>query len=288
MSENNKFKKRGIILGLFLFIIFSMSLISAVPPFQTTGADTLQILTPGWDIIKQNQKVDFYWHVFNLTNYLTNATANCTFHLYSIKENGEHILTINNVKMFGNNRDFEVEVEGGNFSEIGDYRYLIECKTSSQAGGIEAAFKVTHTGDSADTSTSLIYIILLIINLIFLALLLILSIKIPYDNKKQMTREGPAVVKVTKTKYLKLMCVWFSYGLFLWLITILAGLINNYISFEPLKDMIMNVYFISRTLGYGLTVFMVWFIFLNIWKDIILNKKILKEGKALLTELGRR
>lgn len=147
---------------IFLFFLVSLilvSFISAAPPLQTiTGSDYLQILTPAWDTVQQYENVDFYWHVFNLTKYLTNATVECSFHLYSLEKGGEHILTVNEVSGFNNGRDFEVSVSGRNFTEPGEYRYLIECKTpkakseSYQVGGIEEAFEVTPTGRHLENS----------------------------------------------------------------------------------------------------------------------------------------
>lgn len=284
MSENNKFKKRGIILEIFLFAILSIILISAVPPItqvqQFTNGYVIQV--PQDNLLKLKQDHLFEFHVNNISNGApVNSEISCDFHLYNSSGNPQLELI--------NSLDYSFLVSGNNFTEIGtSYYYYISCNSTSLGGYRAIALEVTSQGDEINTSQSLIYVILLIINLIFLALFLILSIMIPYENKKEMTRDGPAITKVTKTKYLKLFCIWFSYGLFLWLITIISGMINNYISFDPIKDMLSNIYLFSSTLGYGVTIFMVWFIFLNIWKDIVLNKKILKEGKALLRELGKK
>jgi len=170
----------------FLFLFFLASLLSsglvlATPPFQTTGADYLQILTPAWDTVKQGQNVNFYWHVFNLTNYLTNATVECSFHLYSIEEGGEHIVIVSDASEFNNNRDFEVKVDGRNFTKAGEYRYLIECKTpklkdqSYQVGGVEEAFKVTPTGK--DENSILNSSILLILGLVGVGLIILGLVK---------------------------------------------------------------------------------------------------------------
>jgi hypothetical protein len=288
MPENKQFKKRGIILGIFLFIMLLISLISAIPPITTIQQFTTgyQIQIPQDNILKLKAPYNFEFHVNNIFDGTpVNSGISCIFHLYN--SSGIHQLEMTDITASsGGNYNFYVE--GSNFTELGSsYYYYINCNSTSLGGDRAILLEVTTQGDEIDTNQSLIYIILLIINLIFLAFLIILAIKIPYENKKEMTREGMAITKVTKVKYLKLFCIWFSYGLFVWLITILSGLIHNYISFEPLKDMIMNLYLISSTMGYGVSVFMVWFIFLNIWKDIILNKKILKEGKALLRELGK-
>jgi hypothetical protein len=288
MSKNKQFKKRGIILGIFLFAILLISFISAVPPITQVQqfAEGYVIQVPQDNILKLKQDYLFEFHVNNISNGVPiNSGISCNFHLYN--SSGDHKLTmINSIASSG--LDYSFLVNGNNFTEIGNFYYYVSCNSSSLGGYRAISIEVTQQGDEINTSQSLIYVILLIINLLFLALFLILSVISPYENKKEMTREGMAITKVTKTKYIKLFCMWLSYGLFLWLITIISGMINNYVSFDPLKDMISNIYLFSSTLGYGVTIFMVWFILLNIWKDIVLNKKILKEGKALLRELGKK
>lgn len=146
-------------------------------------------------------------------------------------------------------------------------------------------FNVTPSGKILQNGEVTVYIIFLIIMFFLFILCLYASIKLPYENEKEMTREGPAVTRIVKTKYAKLMFIWISYGLFLYMITIIAGITNNYIFFEPLTDMSMNLYYYFSVGGYIVSFAMVWFIFANIWKDIVLNKKILKEGRALLNSL---
>ncbi len=167
--------------------------------------------------------------------------------------------------------------------QIGIYTYEFLASDGFTSGN---SFTVTESGDSFETSQSIIYFPLLIINLLFLFLFLFISIKIPYGNIEVMTQRGPAITKISKLKYLKLLAIWFTYGLFFWLITIIAGMVNNYISFQPLKDMAMNLYFFTSTLNYVIAVTMVWFLFYNLWKDIVLNKTILNEGKAMLNQRG--
>jgi len=171
-----------------------------------------------------------------------------------------------------------------NTNQLGIYTYEFFDSTGFSSGN---SFTVTNNGDGFDTSQAIVYIIILSINLIFLTLFVYLSFKLPYENEKSMRKNGEVVItKVIKAKYIKLMSIWFSYGLFLWLITILTGLINNYVSFEPLKDLTTNIYILLTVGGYLMSIFMVWFIFLNIWKDIILNKTILKEGYAIINGLN--
>ena len=146
-------------------------------------------------------------------------------------------------------------------------------------------FIITPDGNQIDTGESMMYIWILIFIGIFLAVSVFVAIVTPYGNIMENTRKGPAVKKVSKLKYLKLMAIWFSYGLLLMFVTVLAGMTNNYIQFSEMKGMFTSIYRWLSLLGYGVTVGMVWFIFANLGKDIILNKVILREGKALLRDL---
>lgn len=134
-------------LFLLLSILLILPLIIAVPPvLSTTQPTSLEIIAPTFEYLPQNTKLDFYWHVFNASQLLTNTTTSCNFHLYSENKGGEHIFLNSNVKMFSNLRDFEAEVPAQNFSTIGSYCSLIECNTSSQSGGLERCFEVTFNG----------------------------------------------------------------------------------------------------------------------------------------------
>jgi hypothetical protein len=146
---------------MVLCFIVALEFVAAAPPFEaTTQAGALEILSPTWEYIPQNTKIDFYWHVFNSTNILNGTRVTCAFHLYSKNLNGEHIYVNNNVTTYSNNRDFEVPITAGNFSTAGDYCYLVECYTGSQAGGIERCFQVTSKGESLNGYDSTVYIAL--------------------------------------------------------------------------------------------------------------------------------
>ncbi len=149
----------------------------------------------------------------------------------------------------------------------------------------DLCIQITKSGSFIETGESIMYIIILIFIMIFLGMGLYVAIITPYQNLGEMTDDGPIITKVTKTKYVKIFAIWFSYGLLLTFITILTGMINNYIQFEGMKNLFTNTYIFLTVLGYGVSVTAIVLIIWNVWKDIILNKKILEGGKALLKEL---
>ena len=230
----------------------------------------------------------------NSDSFLGTFKQSSNINLYQTCDSCSYVnLTNIQTPTTSNNYNLAMQKSGTNFnytinssSELGCYSYTV-CGDKSGTFICETIdFEVTPNGDQMETSQSLMYIILLVINLLFLTIFIILAVKIPYENEKTKDERGrESVVKVTKSKYLKIICVWFSIGLFLWFITIITGMVNNYISFQPLKDMIVNLYFFTQILSYCVSTGIVWLIFYNIWKDIILNKIILKEGKAILNKL---
>jgi hypothetical protein len=147
---------------------------------------------------------------------------------------------------------------------------------------------LTPTGNSIDTGESLIYIWILIILAVLSALGIYLSTIIPYKNIEEEVREGKIVKAVTKTKYMKLIVIWITSGIILSFLTILTGLINNYIQFVEMKGLFTNTYMFLRILSYGLSTTIIWLLFLNLWKDILLNKQIVEHGKAFIEDNGRR
>lgn len=278
--------KRGIFV-LFLLLL-SINLVYAAPPFQqTTSTNGIQIETPVIETHRLNSDYDFHIHAHNISNglLLTNTTTSCIIHIYE-GISGEHIINRSMVFSEKNLVDFELDVSGSNFSEVGEYAVLFYCNVGSQIGGFfEYSFEVTRTGGTIDSGESMRYIAFLVFVLVFLSLCVYVVIITPYDNIGEITKNGKAVTKVTKTKYVKLFAIWLSYGLFMLFIIVLTGMINNYTGFGELRNLMTGIYLFLNVIWYGLSICMVWLIFYNIWKDIILNKTIIREGKALLNSL---
>lgn len=143
---------------LFLLVLTLIPFVSAAPPvLSTVQAGSLEIIAPTYEVVKAGLDKDIYWHVFNTSTLLTNTTTTCAYHLYEQNLKGEHIVTVAVVKGFTNDRDFEVEVKGANFT-VGRYCQLIECNTTTQTGGIERCFEVSAT--LSDNTTLIIFLFL--------------------------------------------------------------------------------------------------------------------------------
>lgn len=146
--------------------------------------------------------------------------------------------------------------------------------------------EITPTGKKIEKPESNFYFIILFLFLILSGVFLTISIMSPYENRKELTEDGWAITRVTKGKYVKLISFWIFYGFFLLFVTIISGIANNYIAFEGLRVMITRLWFFLNVVGKGLNWIMGITLIIMTWKDILLNKIILKEGRKLLNQDG--
>lgn len=161
-----------------------------------------------------------------------------------------------------------------NTSAIGEYKYLwypcenLECSDT---------FTVTKSGVILNSAESILYIVLITINILVFGFFLYWAITLPYANK---TNPDGTITAITKAKYIKLLSSLFAYGAFLWFFAIFTGIVNNFISLEVFLGLISNAYIILSGLGVGFTILILVIIFVEVWKDILLWEQIKKFGKA--------
>lgn len=159
------------ILGMIIFLSM-FTLVSAQPPFQqsTIVSTGIDIETPIIEYLEVGEDFEFHLHAHNASNglHLTNSTTSCIAHIYSGNAGGHHIIEA--VMEFDENLfDFEVEVDGGNFSEEGQYAVLLYCEVTGQIGGFfEYGFEVTETGSEFTIPEAILYGFILILLATFL------------------------------------------------------------------------------------------------------------------------
>jgi len=173
MIFNRVDKKGNLFLLSFILSLFFLTLVSAVPPVQSTAVVSnrgIQIEAPIIETRETLQDFEFHIHAHNATDglVLTNATITyCTIHLYN--NVGNHIIEAN-MTFDLNGLDWEYDVLGANFTREGYYAVLFYCEVSEQGtkiigGFLEYPIKVTPTG-FADTYG--FYIIILLISSILI------------------------------------------------------------------------------------------------------------------------
>ena len=148
---------------IFLFL-FSLSFVSAQPPFQVTETINkgIQIQAPVIQYHEIGQDFEFIIHAHNGSDglILQNDSINCTIHIY--KDNGKHIVANNMIFKAGFDLDFDLEVDGGNFTEVGQYSVIFYCESIGEIGGFFVyGFDVTYTGDPIPTGFDGRFILLL-------------------------------------------------------------------------------------------------------------------------------
>lgn len=175
--------------------------------------------------------------------------------------------------------DFIYDIDSNNFSQIDRRQLLVNCNSTNQGGFVKTNFIVTPSGIVLETSESILYIVLIFINLLVFVFFLYWTITLPYANE---TDQRGDIVRVVKAKYLKLLSALFAYGSFMWFFAMFTGIVNNFISLEIYKSLITNLYVILSGVGLGFMILIFAILFIEVWRDILFNKEIKKFGKAIL------
>ena len=160
---------------IFIFIfLLAVPLISAQPTSTQTNLNTnvgVDIKFPAIGHIRQNENFIANFHVFNKSTglLLTNDSTSCEFHLYN--NGGNHILIVNQFEFDIGDRDFEIEVNKGNFTRLGAYSYVVQCNTTNLGGFASVGIEVTADGFESKTFPTQFFIILFAFLLIVVGLL---------------------------------------------------------------------------------------------------------------------
>ena len=178
------------ILFSLIFLLVLAPIIYAQPPFQqedTIFTEGYIIKIPPINVIKHNENLELSFHVYNISNGVPigNAEATCDIHLYN--SSGHTIfqgINIINDADKGIINDWEIQILKGNFTQAGNYAYLIQCNSTLFGGFQSVGFEVTADGLQYNQPRAITYIAFLII-LIFLFLIVVAAIPLlPHGNIK--------------------------------------------------------------------------------------------------------
>lgn len=170
--------------------------------------------------------------------------------------------------------------------QLGKYGVKGFCLDGDITQEIDFPFLVSPDGNQVDTGESMMYIWILIILLILLGVGIYFSIVIPYGDLIEFDEEKNIkfITEINKEKYAKLIIIWITSGIFLAFLVVLTGMINNYIQFTVMKILVTNVYTYSQIIVRIISVVISIILFVKIWKDILLNKQLVKHGKVFIEE----
>ena len=144
-------KKKLLMSMLGMMMLMSMfTLVTAQPPFEQSIAlnKNIQLEVPVIEYVEQGTNWKFHVHPYNVSDGLfipQSEISYCTIHLYSPVDGG-HLIEAN-MSADSNGIDWEYEVEGGNFTEAGQYAVLMYCEVEDDIGGFfEYGFDVLPNG----------------------------------------------------------------------------------------------------------------------------------------------
>jgi hypothetical protein len=267
-----RFNKSGCILLLILISVVAFSQISsAQPPLQRTViiAQGIQIESPIIEFHQANTTFDFHIHAHNGTDgiLLTNVTTNCTIHIYD-PITGEHIFQ--SLMGFSSNLfDFDIEVNAGNFTQLGQYAVLFYCEVPGEIGGfLEHSFTVTNITTTIGTPESIMYFLLTIAVFSMFVFSVWGAIGLPGRNRRN---ELNRVIGVEVWKYPKIGLMFLSYAFFTWLINIFLIISTNLVEltqFEAFFAMIFNILMAGL---YAVFIFMIVVFFILGARDLKLR-----------------
>jgi len=155
------------LLTLMIFSLFLFTLVSAAPPQAAQPEYGLDIRTGVADNIKLNDDFDFHAHVFNSSNGVPIYTdVSCYLHIYNVS--GKHLYEgVDNV--VSHTYDYGWDVDGGNFSQVGQHEYIIQCNNSISGGFYAGNFKVTETGGVEEAGIVVVFLMIFgLVTLFFL------------------------------------------------------------------------------------------------------------------------
>jgi len=169
-------------LFLFVFVILSLTFVSAAPPVTEIQqfSEGYEIRSPKTVDLKQYQDYEFEFHVHNISNGVAvTDKVICYFHLYN--SSGMHQWEDTDA-IVSHDFDYSFFVDGGNFSELGEgYWYNIYCETPFPKtgtvywGGHDAELlNITPIGYEGKSFT--LFLILLIISFALFLLAYVLDL----------------------------------------------------------------------------------------------------------------
>lgn len=204
-------KKKFSLAFVFLFLLAGTFLVSAQPPFQSNVNlnNGLELYVNLIDSHTQNQPYEFHIHISNISNGypLTNDIADCYIHAYN--SSGQHTLESTAMTKDSNGYDYELWIEGGNFSDLGLHSIYYWCNSTnlSLGGQNKMFFEVTPSGTIPTTADAILYSLMLFLMLLLTGVALFGAFAIDGKNEYEMGK----LIKINFNKYIKQGLFFFAY-----------------------------------------------------------------------------
>lgn len=162
-------------------------------------------------------------------------------------------------------------------SALGDYSYNTCGDKDSGFECEKIDFIITKTGKDLKLGESIIYVLLTLAVFGLFLLSLYATIVTPYSNK---INERGAVIKITKLKYVKLGLILLSYSLFVWLLNVLIGVSDNFVTLTMYYGLLSFLFLTLNNLALPISIFILVLSGFEVIRDINVHKIIKKFGDA--------
>ncbi len=278
LNERRSRKKVISIIILLAMLIINLTIITAQPPFEQSGDFTegYEIKIPNYDTLKQGSNFEFSFHVYNISDGMpvSNVSTTCQVHFYN--STGDHIYINTRVPYsldLGIPNDWDVIIDGGNFTTIGHYSYLIQCNSSVLGGFESVGFDVTTTGTKPSTGENMLYAFFVFILFAVSIVLIYLIVIIPSENERN---EKGVIIGIVKLKYLRILLIGILYPLIIIILNLMNGLAVNIATLSIFSGTFGILFEIMLRGAWPVTIILVvWMVYLLI-KDTNIQKGISK------------
>ena len=255
-------------LVILLIFIFFLTHISAKVPL-TFGDLTSGYLieSPTEDTFQLNKDIDFYIHVFNISNGIpiTNASTNCSLHLFY--PNGTHMVKAQMSYYEESDvvNEWEYSIKSGNLTQVGDnYNYLVQCNSSSLGGFTKGEFDLINNVVDVSVGSAILYVSLFIV-LFFVFFMNIWFInRLPEKNNQD---EEGKFISINWLKYLR-GSLWFvEYILFVAILYVSSNLSFYYLNEHLIANVLFVIYRLAFLLAPVIVIIWIVWVFAKIAQD---------------------
>ncbi len=261
---------------IFIFaLLLIVPLVSAVKPIQTPVFDVgLTPVIPIYEVLKKDSNYTVAVHVFNTSNgvLLTNATVNCTAHVFNQVGQEEYEANMDYVEA---ENDFKLFITGENFSTVGEYNVLVRCFDDERGGVVDEEFEVTNTGTILTEAESIIYGFIILILVLGLGGLMFLSIRLPFSNTKNVNGDE---VQVNNLRVWKIAAIAFTYVITMWLFALLNNIASSYLILVGLTTFFKWAYIILLSLTFPVVILSIVLGFIAAIRSMKLEKQHIRFG----------
>jgi hypothetical protein len=257
---------------IFFIFLFSLSFISAQPSTTIYSFPEGYTIVPAeFESLKVNEDFYMYFYLYNSSTGLKidNTTVECDFHLANSQGN----LVLFDQEAYQPEGYWYAKVNGSYVNETGYYYYGIDC-SDGLGGAISGVLEVTYSGETMETSQSILSGFMLLIFVFFMVSIVFFINKLPDSNSRD---EEGNIISINWLKYLRTP-LWFVE----WMLLIGILFLSSNLSFAYLGDELFAqiLHTLFRVLfGFTPVVIVVWIVWIiaRIFQDKEM-KKILDRG----------